>query len=195
MNDFLELWKPIIDFESSYEISNLGRVHSIGRCITDSTGRNQHIKSTVLKCSKDSDGYLYVTLTRRSIGITKKIHRLVAEAFIPNIDNKPEVNHKDGDKNNNCADNLEWVTSKENIQHAFRTGLRSRNQEVQKCQQMSRDNCKQLICVETGQLFDSYVSAAKYFNVSSSNIAECVHKGWRVCRTHHLMLYTSEVRL
>jgi hypothetical protein len=104
-----ELWKDVEGYESYYQISNLGRVFSKRR-------------NKILKLNLSSE---YVTL---SININKKckfipVHRLVAIAFIPNSENKPFVNHIDGDKHNNFAENLEWVTSQENIIHAFETEL------------------------------------------------------------------------
>ena len=191
MGELLEVWVPIDNFELSYAVSNLGRVKSINRRIVDSIGRSQLVKGMILKQFTDGDGYMYVTLSQSGTDTTKKIHRLVAEAFIPNPKNKPQVNHKDGNKHNNLVSNLEWATSKENIQHAFSLGLRSRQYEVQKCNQMSAGNCKQLICIETNQIFDSCLSASEYFNVSSSSISECVRKGWRVRKKYHLLPYVG----
>lgn len=103
-----EIWKEIDGFPD-YEISNLGRVCSF-------KGKYPRI----LKPRKNSCGYLQVTLCISGKMIEKKIHRLVAEAFIPNPKNKPEVNHIDEDKSNNIADNLEWVTCRENNNHGTR---------------------------------------------------------------------------
>lgn len=99
-----EVWKDIEGYEGLYQISNLGRVKRV------TTGR-------ILKGGKDKDGYLMVKLYKNNIRSNKKIHRLVAEAFIPNPENKPQVNHADENKTNNSLDNLEWMTAKENINH------------------------------------------------------------------------------
>ena len=99
-----EVWKDIKGYEGLYQISNLGRVKRV------TTGR-------ILKGGKDKDGYLMVKLYKNNIRSNKKIHRLVAEAFIPNPENKPQVNHADENKTNNSLDNLEWMTAKENINH------------------------------------------------------------------------------
>ena len=106
-----EIWKPVIGYENYYEVSNFGRVRRI------QTGR-------ILKGSTDYDGYSLVGLYLNQKVRMFRRHRLVAQAFIPNPDNKSEVNHIDGDKLNNFVGNLEWVSCQENIQHAWRTGLR-----------------------------------------------------------------------
>ncbi|UUW40520.1 homing endonuclease [Enterococcus phage vB_Efm_LG62] len=104
-----ELWKDIKGYEGLYQVSNLGRVKRLkGKYI--STER-------ILKPTKHTTGYLRVKLCKNNVRFNKKIHRLVAEAFIPNPENKPQVNHIDEDKTNNIISNLEWMTAKENINH------------------------------------------------------------------------------
>ena len=102
-----EIWKDIKGFEGIYQVSNLGRVKRV------KTGR-------ILKSDMNSKGYLRVGLCKNSIKSNKRVHRLVAETFIPNPDNKSEVNHIDENKTNNSLDNLEWMTTKENINHGTR---------------------------------------------------------------------------
>lgn len=107
-----EIWKDIEGFEGIYQISNLGRVKSFKRSHT----KKGNPLGTVLKSTKDRLGYPRVSL-RDSSGVRHSflVHRLVAIAFIPNPENKPEVNHLDEIKENSCADNLAWVTRKENM--------------------------------------------------------------------------------
>ena len=112
-----EIWKNIEGFGGLYQVSNLGRVKS-------------SYTNRVLKGYKDTCGYLLVGLYKNNIRSSKKIHRLVAQAFIPNPDNKSQVNHIDEDKTNNNLSNLEWVTAKENLNHGTRTERMSKTQSI-----------------------------------------------------------------
>ena len=118
-------WKDVVGYEDLYEVSSDGDVFSLGRVVYDSIGRTRHIKPKKLNPSKTNAGYLEVRLTDEN-GKSKNhlIHRLVAEAFIENPDNKEFVNHIDGVKTNNLVTNLEWTTCGENNTHAYETGLR-----------------------------------------------------------------------
>ena len=115
----MENWKPVGGFEGLYEISDQARVRSLHNGRKFKAG---HIMSPKL----GQWGYFYVNLYENGkFSKTLKIHRMVAAAFVPNPENKPDVNHKDGNKQNNLPDNLEWVTESENVIHAFATGLHS----------------------------------------------------------------------
>jgi hypothetical protein len=105
----MEIWKDVKGFEGIYQISNMGRFKSYKG---DPNGR-------ILSNKNGKGDYLSVVLSYGSKRRYTRIHRLVAEAFVPNPDNKPEVHHKDGNKQNNCAENLEWVTRSENHRHAL----------------------------------------------------------------------------
>ena len=107
-------WKPVVGYEGLYEVSNMGRVKSLKRLRT---------KERIIAQFQNHRGYARVTLWKDNSQKKYSVHRLVAEAFIPNPNNLPEVNHIDGDKQNNHMDNLEWCTRSENILHAYRTGL------------------------------------------------------------------------
>jgi hypothetical protein len=124
-----EIWKDITDYLGYYQVSNLGNVRSLERTVTyelktkSGTVVNKVYKAKNLKTYIGTHGYYSVGFHVNKINVTVNIHRLVAEAFIPNPDNKPEVNHKDGVKINNNVFNLEWVTQSENMKHSYNTGL------------------------------------------------------------------------
>ena len=120
LNNINEIWKDVVGFEGRYMVSDLGNVKSIV------TNHGKPTDKQVIKRvrSKTCD-YHYVQFWRKDKPTHKAVHRLVAEAFIPNPENKPTVNHLDGNKHNNAVDNLEWATHSENHKHAFATGLRS----------------------------------------------------------------------
>ena len=107
-----EIWKDIKGYECIYQVSNLGNVKSLDRLSTN----GRRLKGKLL-AKTNSKGYIKVTLTNKNKSDNRDIHRLVAQAFIPNPENKPQVNHIDEDKTNNTVDNLEWCTAKENINH------------------------------------------------------------------------------
>ena len=120
-----EIFK-IIKYNPNYKISNLGRVISIGRYYKNQFGNsNVKTKDRILKQYKTTNGYMQVDLCLDSKYIKIGVHRLVAIAFIENPENKPEVNHIDGNRKNNCLTNLEWCTHGKNIQHSYKLENRS----------------------------------------------------------------------
>lgn len=118
-----EFWNDVVGYEGLYQISNLGRVKASARTFADKNGRVSRLKEKILKQSISNTGYYYVSLRKDNAAITTNVHRLIAEAFIPNPEKKRCVNHIDGDKTNNAIQNLEWVTHKENMQHASGANL------------------------------------------------------------------------
>lgn len=118
-----ETWKDIEGYEGIYQISNLGRVKSVDRDIYDSNGiKRSHRYEKLKHISLDGCGYSIVSLSKDGKVKKKRVHRLVAEAFIPNPNNLPEVNHIDTIRTNSRVDNLEWCTRRENIDHSIRLG-------------------------------------------------------------------------
>lgn len=111
-----EIWKSIEGYEDKYEISNLGRIKSL----SDNKGRKREL---ILNPRISKNGYLFLNLWKNSHGTPKKIHRLVAEAFCPKNENPQCVNHINGVKTDNRAENLEWCTYSYNMQHAIKNGL------------------------------------------------------------------------
>lgn len=119
----VEVWREIPNF-SKYQVSNLGRVKSIDRYTKARGNEIIHRKEKLLKSFINKKGYKQVTLYDDNGNIkTMRVHKLVAEAFIENKDNLPQVNHKDGNKLNNVVSNLEWITNYDNMQHAIKNGL------------------------------------------------------------------------
>lgn len=140
----MEQWKKIEGFEN-YSVSNNGQVRN------DKTGR-------ILKTYKKPSGYIQVQMGRKTV--PKYIHRLVAQAFIPNVSNKPQINHKNGNKGDNRADNLEWVTASEN---ALAYGYDIRIEHKKKKIIATNVNGKKIV-------FNSRDEAAKYFQCNKANI-------------------------
>lgn len=118
----IEEWRDIRDLEGYFQVSNLGRIRALDRHIVK-VGVNQTIKGRMLKGHKGKNGYIKTNFSKNGVLYYRLIHRLVAEAFIPNPENKKNVNHKNGIKDDNRLENLEWATDSENSLHAIRTGL------------------------------------------------------------------------
>jgi hypothetical protein len=118
-----EIWLPIIGYEGLYEVSNLGRVKSLPKTWMCCLNCLRYKGETIMKQCNVSEGYSGVSLQCNSIKKLHLVHRIVAEAWVDNTLHKLQVNHKDGDKKNNRADNLEWVTHVENVSHACKSNL------------------------------------------------------------------------
>lgn len=118
-----EIWKDIKGYEGLYQISNTGKIKSIDRCYAHKgcNGGFYHKKEKILIPAYDKDKYLKVTLCKNGKKNSKSVHRLVAETFISNPNNLPQVNHKDENKQNNSVNNLEWCTVKYNTNYG--TGI------------------------------------------------------------------------
>lgn len=149
-------WRPISGYLGLYEVSRYGEV------------RNAKTLNHLAVATKA--GYLQVGLFKDSKQKWKLVHRLVAEAFLPGKTDKPEVNHIDGDKRNNSAENLEWCSRNQNLRHAYLTGLREEDTSARKIRCVS----------QTGEViyFSSIYKAARALGISQGNIC-MVCKGQR----------------
>lgn len=151
----IEVWKDIKDYEGLYQISNLGRVKSLKY-------RKSNKERILILNGAAKHGYYMVGLCKNHKRKYVTVHRLVAEAFIPNPDNKPQINHKDENRRNNCVDNLEWVTAKENLNYG------SHNEKM--TYTMHKVLSNQVLCVETGLVYNSMKEAARKTGISVSGI-------------------------
>lgn len=169
-----ERWKDIKDFEGLYKISDYGRVKSLER-FRKLHSKLVRVPEIIRKNGYDKDGYQIIPLNKNSKKYMKKIHRLVAEAFIVNPDNKKYVNHKDCNRWNNNVNNLEWCTSKENVlyckkmnhfYHPTRGKFRGDNPLSKKIIQLDID-CNII------KVWDCAEDVADYLHVNKRTIGKC----------------------
>ena len=155
-----EIWKNIDGYEGLYQVSNLGRVKSLNYRRTG--------KERILKPGTDKGGYLYVFLYKNGKQKPFSIHRLVAKAFIPNPNKKPEVNHKDEDKTNNCLTNLEWMTRKDNLNYG------THNERMAKTK--SKSVIQYSLKGEFIRKWPSVIQIERNLGFLSSNISQCCNE-------------------
>jgi hypothetical protein len=165
----MEVWKKIKGYEDYYEISSLGRVKSLSRKIRYLQSNNGNecfrlTKEKILVTGK-CKGYNTINLSKNNITITYRLCRLVAIHFINNPLNKNQVNHIDGNKNNDNVYNLEWVTAKENMIHAKNNNL------IKFYSGKEHIGSKKVICTKTKKIYDNISIASKEFNISESHLS------------------------
>lgn len=152
----MEEWKDIVEYVGVYQVSNLGRVR-----VLPHMSFGKHISGKIMKGGSFSNNYKFVCFRKNGKNFNKLIHRLVAQAFIPNPMNYSDVNHIDGDKTNNVIDNLEWCTRSYNLKHALSIGLME-----SQCKIRRKVDVK---CDEKIITFETMLDCAKFFGFK---------KGW-----------------
>ena len=172
-----EIWMDVFGYEGHYKVSNLGKVQSLKRYVEKFDPRTDMqmsylVKEHVLRLRiKGKGNYCYACLYKDKKRRDFLISRLVAKHFIPNPENKPEVNHIDGNKLNNSVDNLEWSTESENMQHAFLMGLNKGNKGVNcGAAKLTEEKVKEIILLLTEQ--QSQRGIAKLFEVSQGTVSQ-----------------------
>lgn len=158
-----ETWRTIPGASCNYLVSDLGRIKSL-------IGGGEKILKQQLK----KDGYLIIELGK---GNVYYVHRLVGLAFVPNPNNKPEINHRWGIKIDNRASELEWNTRKENISHSHVFGLQ--NSHLKGKIEGDSPVARKVICIETGELFDSIIGAARRMGLKASHISAVANNSRR----------------
>ena len=172
-----EIWKDIKDFEGFYQVSNLGNVRSLDRIVRCNTGY-ANIKGKLLKPILHKKGYYKVDLSKEGKSKRYFIHRLVALTFLENKENKEQINHIDGNKKNNCINNLEFCTNYENYIHAKTTGLIDKNLRIQQAINMGIKNRKPIAqFTKDGKFIKKYISiieASRQTGINNRNISNCL---------------------
>lgn len=156
-----EEWRDIKGYEGLYQVSNLGRVRN----------KTQYI----LSAGQSKRRYLTVSLWKNNKGKTFFVHRLTAEAFISNIENKYDVNHKNGNKIDNRVQNLEWTTRAENIRHSYKV-LKRKPSWLNK----TTKKAKRVMCIETGKIYESARKAALELGLCDVAVAQGIRRKHKV---------------
>lgn len=185
-------WKDIPGWEGEYQASRFGQVRSVDRYKKTKNGKLRYCPGVIRDLEEKQDGYYQVSLYKDGKCLRcSGVHVYVALAWIPNPENKPTVNHIDGDKHNNCVENLEWATYSEQQEHALRTGLRNRS--YWDCSihgpvggTWNESRKISVRCIETGETFSSLTEAAEAFNCGAIEISYSVNEH-SVCQGFHFV--------
>lgn len=177
MESEVEIWKPIPEYEGYYEASSLGRIRSVNREITRNDGKVKKWGSAIKK-PYPFKGYLSVRLCKNHEGKNFLVHRLVALAFLSNPNNLPEINHKNGIREDNSVENLEWISRIDNQRHSWHVlGRKVSDKLKSSFEHTKRKKYKTVLNIETGIYYDSIIDAAKSRNVVDYNL-------WRVLNSN-----------
>lgn len=165
----MEIWKDVVGYEGLYQVSNQGRVKSLDRNIKYKDGRVYYTKGKILKTHLQNGGYLIAHLHKNGKTRGCTVHRLVATAFIENPEEKAEIDHINTIRTDNRVENLRWVTRSENFLNPL---TRVRNSETRKGREKESLKRK-VICLNTKEIFKDMFTAAKKYNLNSSNLTSC----------------------
>lgn len=168
----MEIWKNIIGYEESYQVSNLGNIRTIERIIHRLNKGNMFFKSKPIKNLLSNTGYYYFTPRKNNKKSVIRIHRIVALMFIPNTENKICVNHINGIKTDNRVENLEWVTHSENNYHAYRIGLKKNTNR-----KIGDISMVEVLNLQTGIFYKSIKDACAATNINYANFNYNLNRG------------------
>jgi hypothetical protein len=174
----LEVFKPVMGYKNYYEISNKGTIKSLPR-----RGRVglRIYGGSIMKPELEKDGYHKVMLQTTTHGRKRFfVHRLVAEAFLPNVKKLSSVNHKDGNKTNNCVENLEWISVRDNNRHAFSTGLNKYNNALPVLRG-AKHNMAKLADSDVIEIRRKFLSGERIKNISLSH-GITYDNAWSICK-------------
>lgn len=175
-----EKWLPVKNYEGLYCVSSLGRIKSLSRIIKRKGG-DFYKPEKILRCTKSSYGYMVINLSDSNNikSNYKQVHRLVAFAFIPNLENKPQVNHKNGIRYDNRVENLEWCTASENVLHGFRSNGRIPTKPGLGIKGKKHVSSKPVVQMDLYnniiKTFDSIRIASDETNTGFSCISQCIN--------------------
>ena len=212
MESIAEIWKDVQGYEGIYQVSNFGRVKSLGRFVDRLASGHCWQKERILKPNKTKYGYLNVILSKKGKTKTFSVHRLVAVAFIPNPENKPQIDHINADKTNNTVNNLRWVTCKENINNPLtlvkitgknnylygknlseetkqkirkaHLGKKISEETKEKLRGKNHPRARAIRNIDTKEIFDTVKQASKRYGVSHGAIIYAIKNNWK-CAGYH----------
>ena len=173
-----EQWEPVPGYGDAYQVSSLGNIRSIDRLVPHGKG-DRYLLGVVLKIHINKKGYHTVGLSHKGLNQTCKVHRLVAHAFLQDsTEERNQINHKDGDKDNNSSSNLEWCTHTENQQHAFDTGLKTNAGESHPQAQLNQWKIRVIRRLyEQGYFLQREIGVL--FGIKQSGVSRiCLRKRW-----------------
>lgn len=178
-----EIWKDVVGYEGIYQVSSLGRIKSLSRYVNRNDGHRRLTPEKILISAKNYKGYMGIALIKDGQKYRTTVHRIMAKAFIPNPENKCDVNHINGIKDDNRIENLEWSTRTENVIHAYKLGLRPH----------VAPNAKRLKIIDTstGIVYEKLNDAAKALGIHKNTLWNRL-KNNKINTTPHIKLFTNE---